>query len=119
VPEDPRIVAPTGELDVDATRELRPELAEAAGDASRPLVVDLSQVTLLDSTALGAVVQTAHRLRRQGRPMAVVAPPGSPAAAMLDVTRMRSRLPVQPSRRAALEALGPGHPRPQPPDAAA
>ncbi|MBI5106676.1 MAG: STAS domain-containing protein [Solirubrobacterales bacterium] len=105
MPEEPNIVAPKGELDLAGVRALGPELAAAAGDASRALVVDLSDVTLMDSSALGAVVQAHLRLRRQGRPMAVVAPPGSQAAALLDVTRMKDRLPIQPSRDAAMDAV--------------
>ena len=103
--DDINLVAPSGELDLSGARRLGPELAAATGDATRPLVVDLSAVTLMDSSALGAIVQAHLRMRRQGRPMAVVAPEGSPAADLLEMTKMRNELPVQPNRHAAESAV--------------
>ena len=107
-----RIVAPAGELDVAASRALGPELSQAAGDTTRPLVVDLSDVTLMDSSALGAIVQTHLRMRRQGRDMAVVVPPGSAAAALLDVTHAGGGLELHATRAAALAALADGNTAP-------
>jgi anti-sigma B factor antagonist len=101
---DPIVIAPTGELDLQAAREVAPTLTEAAGQLDRPVVVDLSEVTFLDSTALGAVVQTDSRMQRSGRRLAVVAPTGSAAAVLLDLTQLRSRLLVLGSREAALQA---------------
>jgi hypothetical protein len=46
----------------------------------------------LDSSALGAVVQAQHRFNRQGRTLSLVAPNGSAAAVMLDLSGLRSRL---------------------------
>jgi anti-anti-sigma factor len=103
-----RIVAPAGELDVATSRAIGSELAQAAGDASRPLVVDLSEVTLMDSSALGAIVQAHLRMRRQGRSMAVVVPPGSAAAALLNVTHSGGQLPLHATRDEALQALDTG-----------
>lgn len=105
MPEPAHIVAPTGELDVAGGRALGPELSQAAGDISRPLIVDLSEVTLMDSSALGAIVQAHLRMRRQGRTMAVVVPPGSAAAALLNVTHVGGGLPLHPTRDAALAAV--------------
>jgi anti-anti-sigma factor len=100
-----RIVAPAGELDVASSRAIGSELSQAAGDATRPLVVDLSDVTLMDSSALGAIVQAHLRMRRQGRTMAVVVPPGSAAAALLNVTHTGGQLPLHSTREDALAAL--------------
>ena len=100
-----RIVAPTGELDVATSRAIGSELSQAAGDTTRPLVVDLSEVTLMDSSALGAIVQAHLRMRRQGRPMAVVVPPGSAAAALLNVTYSGGHLPLHATRDEALRAV--------------
>ena len=54
---DAIVVALTGELDLYNTPALREALREAAGRAPRRLVVDLSEVTFVDSTALGAFVE--------------------------------------------------------------
>lgn len=101
---EPRVIAPTGELDITASRELAPQLNEAAGDPNAQVVIDLSDVTFVDSTGLGAIVQTHRRLSRQGRAMAIVAPKGSAAAVLLDLSGLRGRLPTFETRDEALAA---------------
>jgi anti-sigma B factor antagonist len=103
VPE-PHVIAPTGELDITASRALAPQLNAAAGDVNAQLVIDLSEVTFVDSTGLGAIVQTHRRLSRQGRVMAIVAPKGSAAAVLLDLSGLRGRLPTFETRAEALAA---------------
>ena len=61
-PAGPVVVGVTGELDVATTPELRDCLAGVDGD----VVVDLSGVTFMDSTALGALVSATNRSREQG-----------------------------------------------------
>jgi anti-sigma B factor antagonist len=99
---EPTVIAPEGELDVHATPALAAQLNEVAGADDPHLIIDLSAVTLLDSTALGAIVEAQHRITRQGRRLSVVAPHGSTAAVLLELTGLRSHLSVFGSRDAAL-----------------
>ena len=99
---EPVVIAPVGELDLHAARELRPALDDAAGADFPVLIVDLSEVTFIDSTGLGAILQAHQRLRRQGRAVKVVVPPGSAAAVTIDLAGLRSVLTLCPSRAAAL-----------------
>ena len=99
---DPALIAPRGELDLHAVRALAPQFDDAAGAGYPHLIVDLSAVTLLDSTALGAIIQLQHRFNGQGRALSVIAPPGSAAAVMLELTGVRSSFSVFPSRDAAI-----------------
>ena len=46
---------------------------------------------LVDSTALGAIMQTEHRFRGQGRTLSLVALNGSAAAVLLELTGLRRR----------------------------
>ena len=71
---DPVVIAPRGELDLHAVRALAPQLDDAAGADYSHLIVDLSAVTLVDSTALGAFIQLQHRFNGQGRSLSVIAP---------------------------------------------
>jgi anti-anti-sigma regulatory factor len=57
-------------------------------------------VTLVDSTALGAIAQVQHRFNGRGRKLSVVAPPGSAAAVLLELSGSRSRFSLFASRDA-------------------
>lgn len=83
-----RVLRMQGEVDIETAREWRPELTEAVGDTTTPLIVDLSRVTFLDSTGLGLLVQANSRLRRQGRPLVLVVVPDSPVARVLEATNL-------------------------------
>ena len=96
------VIAPVGELDVDSIGALAPQLDDAVAADYPRLVLDLSAVTLVDSSAFGAIMQVQHRFSGQGRTLAVVAPNGSAAAVVLELTGLRSRFSVFSSRDAAL-----------------
>ena len=98
----PAVIAPVGELDFHTVRSLAAQLDEAVGADCPQVILDLSAVTLVDSTALGAIMQAEHRFRGQGRTLSVVAPHGSAAAVLLELTGVRRRFSVFPSRDAAL-----------------
>jgi anti-sigma B factor antagonist len=64
-----RIVSPAGEIDAHSAPRLRSTIVDELGDAGvSHLVVDLSGVSFLDSSALGVLVGTLKRMReREGR----------------------------------------------------
>jgi anti-sigma B factor antagonist len=97
------VIAPKGDLDLADGPAFRLALGEATDECTGHLVVDLSQVEFIDSTGLGAVVETSRRLQRQGRAMAVVAPRGSAAALLLTLSNLRRHLRVYETRREALD----------------
>jgi anti-sigma B factor antagonist len=99
---EPTVIAPDGELDRYTLPALAAQLDEAARADDPHLIIDLSAVTLLDSTALGAIVEAQHRITRQGHRLSVVAPHGSAAAVLLELTGLRSLFSVFVSRDAAL-----------------
>ena len=69
------VVAPAGELDAFTAPELRSELHRLLEDVSTTrLVVDLTAVTFLDSSALGVLVGALRRLRERGGELHVVQP---------------------------------------------
>jgi anti-anti-sigma factor len=98
---EPAVIAPVGELDLHSVRALALQLDEAVL-ADPQLILDLSAVTLVDSSAFGVIMQTQHRFRGQGRTLALIAPNGSAAAVILELTGLRSRFSVFSSRDAAL-----------------
>jgi anti-sigma B factor antagonist len=98
---EPAVIVPAGELDLHAVQALMLQLDEAVGADCPQVILDLSAVTLVDSTALGAIMQAEHRFRSQGRTLSVVAPNGSAAAVLLELSGLRQRFSVLPSRDAA------------------
>jgi anti-anti-sigma factor len=95
------VIAPEGEVDFARIAGFRAALSEAArGDADR-LVVDLTDVSFIDSTGLGALVEFQVHMRRENREVAVVAPGGTAAAVLLELAGMRGRLPIFETRTAA------------------
>ena len=98
---DTVVIAPEGEVDIARLSEFRHALYDAARQAEQLLVVDLSQVEYIDSSGLGALVELHHRLEREKRQLAVVAPGGTAGALILNLSGLRNRLPTYETRQAA------------------
>ena len=58
-------VAVSGEVDVSNASRLREAVDERLADHVAELVVDLSEVSYIDSTGIGVLVGTAHRAEEQ------------------------------------------------------
>ena len=63
---DIAVVALSGEVDLYTAPEFHETLLRGVADGARRIVVDLSAVTFLDSTALGVLVGGAQRLPDDG-----------------------------------------------------
>ena len=71
------VVTLQGELDAFTAPELRAELARLAETGGAlTLVVDLRDVSFLDSTALGTIVGALKRMRERGGALRIVRPAG-------------------------------------------
>ena len=60
------VVSLGGELDLYNAEDVRSALLEACGDEPDVLVVDLAEVTFIDSTALGVLIEARSRLADRG-----------------------------------------------------
>jgi anti-sigma B factor antagonist len=108
----PPIIAPSGELDITSVASFRSAVEEACRDGCDGVVVDLSAVSFIDSSGLGAVIELHQRLRRQQRELCVVAPAHSAATALFARTGFAGHLRTFDSPGAAARALGADRPRP-------
>ena len=68
------VVALHGELDMFTAAEVRPLLIHDPSLTSGSLLVDLSEVTFLDSSGLGLLVATYKRVAARGERLALVCP---------------------------------------------
>ena len=71
---DHAIVTAAGEIDISTVTRLRERLFEIAA-SGRPLVVDLGQVSFIDSVGLSVLVGTANRAAVRGGLQVACAPP--------------------------------------------
>jgi anti-sigma B factor antagonist len=69
------VVTLAGEFDVVSTFWLEPRLERLTRDAdARALVVDMSGITFMDSSALGLLLAIQHRLQGEGMQLLVANP---------------------------------------------
>lgn len=96
------VVALRGELDAYQAPALRETFATLLeGNASLVVVLDLSAVSFLDSTALGAMVGWLRRLRESGGELRFVLPE-TPARRIFELTSLDRALDVRASRADAI-----------------
>jgi anti-anti-sigma factor len=80
-----------GELDLSSVGKVEEELERVEKDGPSVLVLDLSQLSFLDSTGLRAVVTADERARSNGRRLVVVRGP-DPVQRVFAITRLEERL---------------------------
>ena len=83
-----------GEVDLSNVDQLHDRVVREARDAPR-VVVDLSAVDYIDSQGLRLLNRLSRAMTERGGTLEVVAPPGSVARSVLDLTKMSDELAVQ------------------------
>jgi anti-sigma B factor antagonist len=91
-----------GELDIATGPRLRAALEELG--AAEAVVIDLSGLTFMDSSALALLLEFARELRERDGRLAIACPEG-PARLLFDVTGVADTLRLYDTRRAAQSAL--------------
>ncbi len=100
--EDVAILAASGELDIHTSPEFKERLVSAVEGGAARVVVDLTGVTFIDSSALGALIGGARRSALKHTELMIVCPPGS-VARVIDLTGLHRAFAIYPTR---VEALG-------------
>jgi anti-sigma B factor antagonist len=95
------VVRLAGELDLYNSDEVRETLAAVAQQPPDRLVIELSEVSFLDSTMLGVLVEARQKLA--GRPIAL-AGAGEPIRRAVEVAGLAGHLPLYDSVADALAA---------------
>jgi anti-anti-sigma factor len=80
-----------GELDLSSVGKVEEELERVEKDGPSVLVLDLSQLSFLDSTGLRAVVTADERARSNGRRLVIIRGP-DPVQRVFAITRLEERL---------------------------
>jgi anti-anti-sigma factor len=100
--DDVATVVARGEFDAFAAPELERALFDL--ESSTHVLVDLSSVSFMDSTALGCLVRANRACEDRGAALRVVLPRGD-ARRIFEITTLDRALPVSESRRSALAEL--------------
>ena len=83
-----------GEIDLSNAHEVSAAIGTAMGQEARRLVVDLSDITYLDSAGVALLLRLAERLRTRRRQLQLVVPRGSPVRRVLDYTGLATVIPL-------------------------
>jgi anti-sigma B factor antagonist len=86
-------VALRGELDLSTVGKVEEELRTVEADSPSVVVLDLSQLTFLDSTGLRCVITAAERAREQERRFVIVRGPDA-VQRVFEITRLEERLEI-------------------------
>jgi anti-sigma B factor antagonist len=100
------VVSVDGELDVGNAPELRTRLDEAADQATDLLIVDLLDVTFMDSTALGVLIGAAKRCEQRGVEQRLVLREPR-ILKVFEITGLRDVFSIHPTVAAATAASRP------------
>jgi anti-sigma B factor antagonist len=109
---DTTVVNVTGEIDMDTGPAFQKGLLHAIGAGRGGLIIDLSQATFMDSSALTSLVNAFDSLRRQGGGTLAIVAADPRMRALFDVARLERDFRIFSSRAEALSALDPGDPEP-------
>jgi anti-sigma B factor antagonist len=101
---DAVVVSPHGEVDLTTSPALRVTVDRLIHDGASAVVLDLSDVGFIDSTALGVLVSFHHRLGER----LIIAAVRPTVLRLLEITKFTSVLRLTDSVAAALTALQPG-----------
>lgn len=99
------VLSVMGEIDIATAAQLERSLMAAEQDHSNGLVVDLTGVGFLDSSALHVLLRCSERLSRLGRQLHVVCRPG-PVRRLFEITVLTRTFRIYSSREAASAAAG-------------
>jgi anti-sigma B factor antagonist len=99
-----RVIAISGELDMAATPSFEAALVEAV-NGDEPVILDLSQVTFMDSTAIGALLAVRRRAELRPSRFAIVCAPGSEIERTLDYMGLDAAFSIVQSRPQAATEL--------------
>jgi anti-sigma B factor antagonist len=104
------VLAINGEADMRVASELTDRLGEVVDGGPSAVVVDLTDATFVDSTALGVLLGAMKRQRARGGRFRVVAP-RTEIRRIFEMTLLDRVFELDLSRQEALAAAGDGRPR--------
>jgi anti-anti-sigma factor len=100
------VLALCGELDIARTPRLRVAINEILRERPAALVIDLCQVSFVDSTALALLLNAQRRATQHGIPLRLACNVPT-TLELLSLTRLNREFEIHQSRRSAIRASRP------------
>lgn len=98
------LVSATGEVDLNSSPQLRQAMAPQIKKKMRGLIIDLSQVSYMDSSGIATLVEAMQGCKKVGMALRLAAP--SPAVSeVFKMAHLEKVFEICPSREAALKEL--------------
>jgi stage II sporulation protein AA (anti-sigma F factor antagonist) len=101
-------IALHGEIDLDNATGLGEQILRALPNTTVGAVLDLSDVTYLDSAAIRLLFELASTTRGHGQALRIVVPPGSLTREVLGHVALDSAVPIDPDSTSALTRIREG-----------
>lgn len=102
--EDVRVFRVTGDVDFDVAPQLKKRIVSRVEAGDRQLIIDLSGVGFIDSTAIGVLVASLKRLREAGGSLLVVCD-NEDVRSIFETVGLESVIPLHRSHEDAFAAL--------------
>jgi anti-sigma B factor antagonist len=103
--EDLAILVVGGEVDFEVSPQLKARMMKTIKAGRRRLVLDLSDVTFIDSTAIGVIAGAIEKLDEAGGGSLAIVCTHEKVMQIFEITGLDSVITVHPSREEALAAL--------------
>ena len=94
IPNGDLLIRLGGEMDAIGCTQARDELEQLGDYSDKHILLDLSRVTFLDSSGVGAIVFLFKRLKEKNGTLEIVGAQGQPQE-LLHLLRINSAIPVQ------------------------
>jgi anti-sigma B factor antagonist len=104
---DVAILVVGGEVDYEVSPQLKAHMMRALKAGSRRLILDLTDVTFIDSTAIGVLAGVVDKLDETGGGSLSVVCTHEKVMQIFEITGLDSVITLHPSREDALAALAP------------
>ena len=106
IDEERHVLAVRGEIDLFTAPELKQVLAESIEAGRVRIIVDLTDTTFLDSTALGVLIGAVKRLRSRDGALAIVNIDDN-ISKTFEITGLDQIFTIVPTRDEAIDAVDP------------
>ena len=103
--DDVPVARLAGEIDVSNVDDLGTRLRSMVSNQSLALVVDLSEVSYVDSAGINLMFAVAEELRARQQRLVLVVSDGSPIERMFTLTGLDTSVPMHATLAAALASL--------------